>query len=100
MFAVVENKKTHWETNVLLLMNFCKKITSPKNKRHLYFSSSYSVLASGQSGCKTTAHKRDFDVGDGEEGALNGMPLVALSSKNLDGSKKFPYSFDHFFRLA
>ena len=28
------------------------------------------VLASGKSGCKTTAHKRDFDVGDGEEGAL------------------------------
>ena len=28
------------------------------------------MLASRQSGCKTTAHKRDFDVGDGEEGAL------------------------------
>ncbi len=30
----------------------------------------------------------------------NGMPLVALSSKNLDGLKKLPYSCDHFFRLV
>lgn len=30
----------------------------------------------------------------------NGMPFVALSSKNLDGLKKLPYSCDHFFRLV
>lgn len=28
-----------------------------------------------------------------------GMPFVALSSKNLEGLKKLPYSSDHFLRL-
>lgn len=30
----------------------------------------------------------------------NGTPLVALSSKNLDGLKKLPYTSAHFFRLV
>ena len=43
---------------------------------------------------------RDLEDADDDAGALSGNPLVALSSKNLDGLKKLPYVPDHFLRLA
>lgn len=94
-------QQTHWETNILLIRTSVKKLhTSKKKSTFISILNICLLLASGQGECKITAYKRDFDAGEDEAGALNGMPLVALSSKNLDGLKKLPYSCDHFFRLV
>lgn len=46
-------------------------------------------------------HAKEHTRGrSGSRSLTNGMPLFALSSKNLDGLKKLPYSSDHFLRLV
>ncbi len=48
----------------------------------LYFLS-YNIQHAEDTG--KSSHRRAFDLGVEEAGALKGMPLIALSSKYLDG---------------
>ena len=71
MFAVVENRKHIGKPTSYYFWTSEKKLQARKIKdTFISLLHTQCVLASGKSGCKTTAHKRDFDVGDGEEGAL------------------------------